>query len=120
MKRFLSFLLIMLSAESALHATHNIAGEITVTCIGGNTYKVTVTTYTNASSPADRCSLDVNWGDGGPLQTISRVNNIDPSGGCYPAGMGDNLTSIGYPGAKKNIYEGTHSYAGPSGPSGYV
>jgi gliding motility-associated-like protein len=120
MKRYLIFLFVLLFASPLLRATHNIAGEITLRCIGTNSYEVTVTTYTNSLSPADRCNLDVDWGDGGPLQTINRVNNVLLSGGCYPAGMGDDLTSQGFPNTKKNIYTGTHNYIGASPPGGYV
>ncbi len=119
MKRFLFSLFVLFAASPLLHASHFIAGEITLTCIGTNSYQVTVTTYTNTHSAADNCSLDVDWGDGN-IQTISRTNNIDPSGACFPAGMGDDLTSQGYPFTKKNLYIGTHNYVGASPPGGYI
>ncbi len=113
MKRFLLLFTLLLSAP-LLRATHNIAGEITVECISGLQYEVTVTTYTNALSPADRCFLDVNWGDGSQLQTIYRMNGLP--GSCQsPATMGDTQTmnQAGFPNTKVNIYKGVHNYMGP-------
>src|SRR5574337_444742 len=117
MKRFLLVTGLLLLASFA-RATHNIAGEITVACLGQNTYKVTVNTYTNALSPADRCELTVEWGDG-TSSVIPRTNG-STTGSCAPAGMGLDLTSSGYPNTKWNIYEGTHAYPGPSPPGGYI
>jgi gliding motility-associated-like protein len=116
MKRILLLTGFILFAAFA-HATHNIAGEITVRCLGGNQYEATVTTYTNSQSPADRCELTIEWGDG-QYSIIPRING-NLNGNCAPAGMGTDLTSAGYPNTKMNIYTGTHTYAGPSGPGGY-
>lgn len=115
MKRIFLFLSALLLAAPLLHATHNIAGEITVRCTGGLTYEVSVTTYTNSLSPADRCELTVDWGDG--IQTIVQRSNGPSISGC--AFGGEDLTSLGYPNTKKNIYIGQHTYFGPSGPGGY-
>ncbi|HLG04170.1 MAG TPA: gliding motility-associated C-terminal domain-containing protein [Bacteroidia bacterium] len=125
MKRFL-FLFAFLLTSFFAHATHNIAGEITAkvvldasgNCVNYLTYKVTVTTYTNTQSPADRCELTIEWGDG--VSTILPRINGQTNGNCQPAGMGVDLTSAGYPSTKVNIYEGVHTYPGPSGPQGYT
>lgn len=93
MKRY--FLIVgffMLSIQ--LFATHNRAGEITFRHISGFTYEITVLTYTYSPSPADRPSLEVSWGDG----TTSIVNR-------YQKSLVGNLTY-------KNLYKGTHTYAG--------
>ena len=45
-------------------STHNRAGEITYTQTGPNTITITVTTYTKASSEADRPEITIKWGDG--------------------------------------------------------
>jgi gliding motility-associated-like protein len=111
MKRLLLLFACLFVAAFA-HATHNIAGEITIACISGNTYKATVTTYTNATSPADRCELTIEWGDG--TQSIISRSNGATGQSCGPnVGMGLDLTSSGYPNTKMNIYEGTHNYPGP-------
>lgn len=119
MKRLLT-LLLCLSFMPLLHATHNIAGEITVTCLGGLQYRVSVKTYTNSLSPADRCDLTVDWGDG--VQTIApRVNG--PLGTCANnSTMGDTQgpANAGYVNTKENIYEAVHTYMGPSPPGGYI
>lgn len=93
----------------ALYATHNKAGEITYKHIAGYMYKITVTTYTKESSKlADRCSLNVHFGDG-DTSVFTRVNGTLGilCGGSIPEGqsVGDDV--------KKNIYEGLHTFPGP-------
>ena len=90
-------------------ASHNLGGEITYKQVQGNTYKITVTTYTKESSKlADKCSLKVKFGDGDSA-VFNRVNG--PLGtlcsGTIPTGemIGDDV--------KKNVYEGIHAYPGP-------
>ncbi len=66
MKKFyiLPFLFVLFSLTT-LQATHNRAGEITFKQLGALTFEVTITTYTKTSSvPADRDSLEIEWGDG--------------------------------------------------------
>lgn len=65
MKRLLLLLLVVLCFAEKGRATHNRAGEITYRHLSGLTYEITITTYTKASSiQADRCELDLNFGDG--------------------------------------------------------
>lgn len=99
----LTFLTLLLS--NRVLATHNRAGEITYTRVSGLTYRITVTTYTESESPADRCRLEVKWGDG-KLDTIPRING-NPITGC-PYG-GEMIASN----IRKNVYEGLHTYSGP-------
>lgn len=103
--RTLNFLLTAFTLSvSFLHATHNRAGEITFKHITGNTYEVTITTYTKTSAPADRCELEIFWGDN-TSAILPRING--PTGGmCSPNGMGEPLVSD----VKVNIYRGVHSY----------
>lgn len=87
------------------HATHNRAGEITYRWISGFTYEATITTYAKLSAPADRCQLDLNWGDG-TTSTLPRVNG-SPVGNCAPtATMGVDIGND----VKLNIYRGQHTY----------
>lgn len=57
-------------------ATHNRAGEITYRHVQGNTYEITITTYTKTSVIADREWLKIAWGDNlnpnAPLDSIRR------------------------------------------------
>ncbi len=110
MKRLFLFLLCFVFAAPYLHATHNIAGEITVRCVSGNTYEVTIATYTNMNSPADRCELTVFWGD--YTSAIASRYNGPNTGMCPNATDGFNLTSSGYPATKQNLYRQTHNYPG--------
>ena len=55
-------------------STHNRAGEITYTQTGPNSISITVTTYTKASSEADRPKITIKWGDG-KSQEIDRDAN---------------------------------------------
>jgi gliding motility-associated-like protein len=100
LKRFIYILLFFISAQT--FATHNRAGEITYTHVSGLKYKITVTTYTKDSSPADRPSLGINWGDNTPLDSVSRLSKIL---------LGNDIN--------KNVYEGTHTYPSPN-PSPYI
>ena len=89
------FLLILfLSGSILLHATHNRAGEITYTQTGANTVKISVVTYTKASSPADRPYIELSWGDG-KADTLKRADG-------YPKLFGPDLNT--------NLYEATHTY----------
>ncbi len=85
---------------SSSFATHNRAGEITYEQISTYYYKVTITTYTKTSSPADRPELDIFWGDG-TMSTLPRASYQDNFGGA-----GSDI--------RKNIYFGYHTYPGPS------
>jgi hypothetical protein len=87
-------------------ATHNRAGEITYKHIGGNNYEVTITTYTKTSSPADRCELEIFWGDN-TSSFLPRING-PTTGNCAPNGMGESIVTAND--VKKNIYKGVHSY----------
>lgn len=78
-------------------ATHNYAGEILVEQTGALTIKATVITYTTfASTPADRPSLVINWGDG-TKEDAPRIN-----------GSGQLFQDTKF---KKNIYELTHTFS---------
>lgn len=77
-------------------ATHNRSGEIIFTQNSFLTYTVSIVTYTKSSSPADRDSLEVNWGDN-TTQYLKRTSFI-----------------IDIPGdIKRNEYTGVHTYPGP-------
>ncbi|MDQ3109268.1 MAG: gliding motility-associated C-terminal domain-containing protein [Bacteroidota bacterium] len=115
MKRFFLFIVCFVFAASYLRATHNIAGEITVRCTNTNTneYEVTIATYTNMQSPADRCDLTIFWGDGPNSSSVANRINGPGQNLCPNATDGFNLTSSGYPFTKQNLYKQTHSYPGP-------
>jgi gliding motility-associated-like protein len=107
MQRYFIRLLLVTAAVlqcSALFGTHNRAGEITYRHVSGFTYEVTITTYTKLSAPADRCQLNLNWGDGTET-TLPRVNG--GAGSCSPgATMGVDIGND----VKLNIYRGQHTY----------
>lgn len=94
-----------------LFATHNRAGEITYRHINGLEFEITVTTYTDPTSvAADRCELEVKFGDG-DYDTIPRINNPGP---CTPSISCDCqgrvlIASI----LKENVYQTRHTYRGP-------
>jgi hypothetical protein len=111
MKRLFLFVVLFVFAAPYLRATHNIAGEITMRCLGGNTYEVTVATYTNSLSPADRCELTVFWGDN--TSSIASRYNGPNTGICPNATDGFSLSSSGFPNTKQNLYRQTHNYPGP-------
>tara|TARA_R110002050_G_scaffold195593_1_gene330430 strand:- start:20322 stop:23042 length:2721 start_codon:yes stop_codon:yes gene_type:complete len=111
MKRFLLAIFILFAAlPNEVFATHNRAGEITYEYVSGFTYRITITTYTDASSvTADRCELDkVSFGDG-VTATVPRINGTGcgaTNQGCQHCGvdLGRNI--------KKNVYVTEHTYPG--------
>ena len=91
------FTVLALLVCSTIYATHNRAGEITYSYVSGLKYKVTVTTYTDPTSPADRPELEIEWGHNNKIDTIPRVLIIT----VIP-----NLI-------QKNVYEMEHVFPGP-------
>lgn len=105
-KFFFLFVLMMFAGSSAVYATHNRAGEITYKNLGGFTYKITVTTYTNTfNTSADRCELTVYFGDGDSA-TAPRING--PSVLCPGGRDGEMIATY----TRLNIYEVIHTYPG--------
>ncbi len=80
----------------AVWATHNRGGEITYRHVSGNTYEITVTTYTKLTNAADRPELLVLWGD--------NTQDSVPRNSQTPLG-----NDIG-----RNIYRAVHTYPGPA------
>ena len=107
-KKVFILLFLLLTWLTNSYATHNRAGEIIYEQIGESTYRITVITYTKESShQADRCELEINYGDGTPLDTIPRINGYyDASQGCpYGEPLGNDV--------KMNIHVTTHTFPGP-------
>ncbi|MCC5918278.1 MAG: gliding motility-associated C-terminal domain-containing protein [Cryomorphaceae bacterium] len=107
MKRIYGILFIFLLTPWISNATHNRAGEITYRHLSGSNYEVTITTYTKTSAPADRCELEIFWGDN-TSAFLPRING-PTAGNCAPNGMGETLAND----VKKNIYRGVHAYPSP-------
>ena len=107
MRSHFRLLLLLFLAAFSVNATHNRAGEITYTWLGGLTYEVVITTYTKETAPADRCDLTIEWGDNS-TSVLKRENG--PVGSCGSGvGMGVSLGND----AKKNVYRGQHTYQAP-------
>lgn len=101
-KKFLRALLgaALICVAFYAQATHNRAGDITYVQIGPLKIRLTVTTYTKASSTgADRDSVTLSWGDG-QVQSIYRING--------PLGKGEILQND----TKRNFYVAEHTYPG--------
>ncbi|HIN40081.1 MAG TPA: hypothetical protein EYM84_07395, partial [Flavobacteriales bacterium] len=106
---YLVTFLLFMSAHLPILASHNRAGEITYKWVSGNTYEVKVVTYTKDSSPADRCELQISWGDG-DTDTIYRVNGLLDAD-CGPlVGIGEMILGKDI---RINIYIGYHTFPGP-------
>ncbi len=106
-KKILYIIFFLIAANA--FATHNRAGEITFRHISGLTYEITVETYVKGSVPTpngevDRPKLEINWGDGSPLDSIPRIN-----------GDGTAITFT----LKKCTYVAQHTYPAPA-PFPYV
>ena len=95
MKRILTLILSLGILTSPILATHNRAGEITLTQLDELTYEITITTFTYTLSLADRDRLEVQWGD----NTFSYANRITKI----------KLPNFYY----KNTYKSQHTFPGP-------
>ncbi|MEN8228763.1 MAG: gliding motility-associated C-terminal domain-containing protein [Bacteroidota bacterium] len=95
MKRLWLPILFLVYLVSPLYATHNRAGEITLTQIDELTYEITITTFTFTLSQADRSELEVQWGD----DTFSFAPRIS-------------ITKLPYF-YQKNVYITQHTFPGP-------
>ena len=97
MKHIICSILFLLIVYASSYATHNRAGEITYRHISGNTYEVTIVTYTYTPSAANeyRGQLLIDWGDGTKSYVQRSSEEFLP----------DNYT--------KNTYVGIHTYPGP-------
>jgi len=80
---------------SPLLATHNRAGEITLTQLDDLTYEITITTFTYTLSQADRQQLEVQWGD----NTFSFAQRVS-------------ITKLPHF-YQRNIYITQHTFPGP-------
>jgi gliding motility-associated-like protein len=99
--------LLLWFSSTALMATHNRAGEISIeqvgNCVSSLRVKATIVTYTKASSfMVDRDSLDICWGDGSKCIRVARING-PVLGGQAKGELLENDT-------RKNIYEAFHTY----------
>ncbi len=94
-----------------LFATHNRAGEITYRHINGLEFEITITTYTDpTSAAADRCELEVKFGDG-DFDTIPRMNHPNA---CTPSILCDCQGEVLIANLlKENIYKTRHTFRGP-------
>lgn len=106
MKKFLLLSTLFFLSLSCF-GTHNRAGEITYRWLGGNTYEVTISTYTKNSVPADRCELTIDWGD---TTTESLPRSNGPSGSACPSNARIGQLIGGGSDIRLNIYKGIHTY----------
>nr|MDA3821197.1 hypothetical protein [Bacteroidales bacterium] len=94
MKRLIQVIFLLVVFVVNVSATHNRAGEITLTQLGEYTYEILITTFTYTESQADRASLEVQWGDNtyssAPRISITRLPNF----------------------YQKNIYVAQHTFPG--------
>ena len=108
----------LLTLAGSVHASHNLAGQITAERINGNRYRITITTYTDpAPQNVDRCKADLEiWTCDGRqltvLADIPRSNgplSANPGQDC-PRGVHDGVPV--YQTVKRNIYVVEHTLPG--------
>jgi len=105
---YLAGILLLSTFCSTAYASHNRAGEITYAWLFGSTYQITVITYTKDDSPADRCELEVFWGDG-DRDTLLRSNGDSNTVCGLNVGEGVMVGSN----IRRNEYVGVHTFPGP-------
>lgn len=109
MKKLL--ILILIFGAFSARATHNRAGEITYRHLGGLSFEITVITYTDPTKvAADRCELEINFGDG-DIDTVNRANDNGPCTQSISCDCQGEILIAGL--IKKNVYITTHTYRGP-------
>lgn len=113
----------MLLGTHDLQASHNLAGQITATFVGNNTYEITLTTYTDpAPKGVDRCSANFEiWSVGPDPQNIDNLVDIPRLNGnettalptdcdlASPIRIGEPI----YGTVKRNIYTVRYTFPGP-------
>tara|TARA_B110000483_G_C18201878_1_gene545610 strand:+ start:954 stop:3638 length:2685 start_codon:yes stop_codon:yes gene_type:complete len=105
-------LFVLVFALTNVNATHNRAGQISYKHISNLTYEITVTTFTDPDATgADRCTLDVHFGDGS-METVNRSNGVLNNRCTANVNTGDGEL-IYQNTIRKNRYITTHTYAGP-------
>ena len=117
MLRFIRYFLFitLFGTALSLKATHVRAGEITYKWLGGYTYSITLTYYTDdGPSIADRCKMTIYFGDGDSCQALRENGAPDVSTAACPTSFKGVIISVN-PTVKKNIYSCTHTYPGGSG-----
>jgi gliding motility-associated-like protein len=95
MKRIIPPIMLLACVLLPAYATHNRAGEITLTQVAEMTYEIHITTFTYTLSQADRNRLEVQWGD----NTFSYADRVSI----------DRLPHY----YQKNVYITQHTYPGP-------
>ena len=75
MRRIFTILLLLAIIPPAVDATHNRAGQITVSHISDFTYEIHIQTFTYTLSQADNPTLDVEWGDG-TVSVAQRMSKV--------------------------------------------
>lgn len=106
MRKIFILLSVVFFTGMSAYATHQRAGEITYRYLSPLTYEVTIVTYSYAPSLADRFELEISWGDG-TTSILDRANGpLNLNGKRLGEIVGQDL--------KKNLYVGTHTYAGAS------
>lgn len=106
MKKAFGLLSLLMVLPTLIWATHNRSGEITYRQIGQNQIELTITTYTKISgqsAQADRDQLDVNWGDGSPIESVLRTSNV-----------------LVFNDIQENVYIGIHTYPGATPTQPYI
>lgn len=92
-------LFFLLLLGSSLFATHNLAGDITYTHLGGLTYEFTVTIFADRASPAiSRRDIEIDYGDNTGIDTLSETSRTE-------------LTINGIQ-ILKRTWVGTHTFSG--------
>ena len=99
-------------------ATHNRSGEITYSWIGGNTYTLRITSYTNNGSgslAADRCFQTIyidNLLDSILLPRINGPSQCNTSQGTARGGVDLTQQGTSQGGYRLNIYQANYTFSG--------
>ena len=112
------FLFLMLGVQPQAMATHNLAGQIALRHTGGNSYEITLVTYTDpAPAGVDRCAANFEiWTCNeqwvGEILDVPRNNgplDSNPQNTCPP---GVHLGVEVYQTVKRNIYQTDFTFPG--------
>jgi gliding motility-associated-like protein len=113
MNAYILLLLLALLIASSSYATHNRAGEIIYSRVNSTNpflYEISIITYTKTggqSDAADRCELELFFGDGSSA-VVSRVNGPLNQGCDAGVGIGVMIATQ----TRYNVYTTTHEFPG--------
>lgn len=113
-------LLSMIGFPGSVHATHNLAGDITYNYLGNNRVEIIVTTYTDPSAfQVDRCRIDLEIWNAAGTNKLDDIKDIPRENGPFGVDQlfpitcpNENMGEYIFGSVKKNVYRTEYTFPG--------